>query len=174
MAKRANTIFHDEELLVTLPSASFLVHVDDNNATWTKKWVGSKVDWAWQEPEGFYLCELKDPECKGALLHPQPTGKPSHADITINKLIGETFPDEFAANVRDTLANQPHAKAATNIRYIVVAAISHSNFMSAVAMTAGDIIKRDLAKMQIDIPVVVLNIAEWNAQLAPRKLDRVL
>lgn len=160
--------------MVTLPNASFLVHVDDNNATWTKDWVGSKVDWAWQEPEGFYLCELKDPECKGALSHPLPAGTLSHTDITIKKLIGETFPNEFAANVRDTLVNQPHSKAATNIRYIVVAAISHSNFMSAVAMTAGDMIRRDLAQMKIDIPVVVVNIDEWNAQLAPRKLERIV
>lgn len=173
MPKRADTCFHDDELLATLPNASFLIHVDDNKAPWTSAWVGSKVDWAWQEPGGFYLCELKDPECAGAVANPRPAGQLTHVAATVAKLTNASFPNDFAKNVVDTLANQPHAQSASNLRYIVVAAISHKNFNSTVALPASDVIKKHLLKMGLDIPVAVLNIDAWNSQLAPRTLKRV-
>ena len=173
MAKPAETHFHDEELLVTLPNAWILIHVDDNGAPWAKGWQGTKVDWAWEEPGGFFLCELKDPECSGASTHPATAGQPTHIQKTINKLSGTAFPNEFASNVKDTIANQPYAKAAANYKYIVVAAISDPNFNAAVAGPAGLVIERHLFQLGVPMPVLVVNIAEWNAQLSPRTLQRV-
>lgn len=173
MRKRANMIFHDEELMVTLPNASILIHVDDGEAEWTRGWKESKVDWAWQEKEKLYLCELKDPECNGAIGNPKPIGQSSHIQLIVNKLTNETFPNEFAKNANDTIANLPHARNANNITYIVLIAISNPAFDGAIALAAQDLIKRHLIKMGRDIPVAVLNIAEWNIQLAPRSLQRI-
>ncbi len=172
MRKRANTIFHDEELIVTLPNASVLIHVDDDDAEWTRDWKDSKVDWAWQEKENFYLCELKDPECSGAVANPKPINQSSHVKLTVDKLTNKSFPNEFAKNAYDTIANLPYAKNAKNITYVVVIAISNPAFDGAVALVAQDLIRLHLIKMGRDIPVAVLNIAEWNNQLAPRLLQR--
>jgi hypothetical protein len=171
--KRADCIIHDVELHITLPDAYVVIHVDDDNAPWVRGWKGSKVDWAWEEPGMFYLCELKDPECSGAVEHALPAGQPSHIQATIAKLTSTTFPNEFAMNVRDTLENQPHAKTSINTSFIVVAAISDPNFNAAVAGPASATIRRHLARLKINIPVVVLNIDEWNKQLSPRRIERM-
>ena len=173
MRKRANTIFHDEEMMVTLPNASVLIHVDDDNAPWTHSWKGSKVDWAWQEKEMLYLCELKDPECSEAVANLKPIGQSSHIQLTVDKLANEIFPNEFAKNANDTIANLPYARNAKNITYVVVIAISNPAFDGAIALAAQDLIRRHLIKMGRDIPVAVLNISEWNMQLTPRSLQRI-
>lgn len=173
MPKRAATSFHDGELLITLPAGFVLLHVDDDKAQWSKGWSGRKVDWAWQEPDGLYLCELKDPECTDAGAHPRPVGLGSHVDKIIDELSGSDYANLFAKKACSTLAQLPHAKDATNYRYLIVAAISVPDFTGAVAMAAADNVRRHMAQLGNDMPVVVLNIEQWNTQLQPRTLKRV-
>jgi hypothetical protein len=163
-------ILIDTELQITLPNAFLVVHVDDDKADWRQGWSGSNVDWAWQEQDSFFLCEIKDPECTGAVNHPK---TPSHVAQVVGKLASDAFPNEFAKNVKDTLDNQPHCKTAKNVRYVVVAGISDPNFVSAVAGPASAVIQRHLLRMDLDIPVLVVNIAMWNELLAPRAIARV-
>ncbi len=173
MPKRATASLHDGELLITLPAGFLLVHVDDNKAPWSKGWEGRKVDWAWQEPNGLYLCELKDPECTDAGAHPQPEGRGSHVGKIIDELRGNDYANVLAQKACRTLAQLPHAKADSNYRYLIVAAISVPDFTAAVAMAAADNVRRHMVQLGNDMPVVVLNIEQWNTQLQPRTLKRV-
>ena len=65
MRKRRDVCFIEDELEAFLPDAMELYNIDLIGATWH----GPKLDWAWRESDRFYLCEVKDPECIGAVLH---------------------------------------------------------------------------------------------------------
>ncbi len=173
MPKRAATSLHDGELLITLPAGFLLVHVDDDKAPWSKGWKGRKVDWAWQEPDGLYFCELKDPECMDADTHPRPVGHKSHVGKVLEELSGIDYANVLAQKACNTLVQLPHANGVASYRYLIVAAISHPDFTSAIAMAAADNVRRHMAQVGTDMPVLVLNIKQWNTHLQPRALTRV-
>lgn len=161
MAKRRSAGFFDDELHAELPTAYELFCVDHPNATW----AGKKVDWAWQENQDFFLCELKDPECKGALKH-RPT-----AEQEMRALLAEYAPNPFAVKAYDTVRNHDAAKASISSVLVVLVAISMLN--SADSDAASLLITRELNQMGTPMRVIVANISRWNALLAPRTIERL-
>ncbi len=170
MAKRANTLFHDEEIQITLPDAFALYHVDAPQASWSQGWQGKRVDWAWEEPNHYFLCGLKDPDCLGASQHPPPHG--SHKQAVLAEL--SASPNAIAQKAEETIRQHPPTQSNKKpLIFIVLIAISDPAFDSAVQQTAAGTVERELLRKGVIARVVVVNLASWNTLLGPRSINRV-
>lgn len=155
--------FRDGELEATLPDAIAVYHVDADG--WPIPGHVKRVDWAWGELSRYFLCELKDPECAGALKH-----DPGASARMKTELAGPSFPGELANKAYQTVQHHPPTSAAPTRVYVVVAAIA--SLTAAEMGTAGLVVQREMARLGSSMSAIVVNIAEWNAQLAPRSITR--
>lgn len=180
MRSHAAISLRDGELEITLPAAVAAFHVDDGSAPWTAGWEGPKADWVWCEPARMFLCELKDPECSGAMLHPPAAGLP-HAARILAELSSRDFPNEFARLAVNSLERLEEAgipasvyglPAAPAVTLVVLVAVSDPSFDAVISQTAANLIEQHLAGLGRPMPVVVVNLAAWNSELAPRRVNR--
>ncbi len=150
------------ELGIELPNAYIVYHVDTPETGLPKD--TSKVDWAWAEATRYFLCEVKDPEQRGATLH-----NPTAPAKMRRELSQGGFPKKLAEKASETM--RLHPPSAAPAAYIVLLAIS--TLTAAELQTAGLSIEAELGAMGIKLPVIVVNIAGWNAQLTPRRAIRI-
>lgn len=174
MGKPSSISFQDDELLVTLPAATRVVHIDDTAAPWAAQLTGKKVDWAWEEPNTLYLCEIKDPEASGALKHPPGPPHQSHAGRIVRELGGASYGEMLAQKAINTLDKMPSINPhQLGVTYVVLLGISNPLFTSAEAQTASLQIERHLRALNKAIDrVVVATLQSWNDCLGPRSITR--
>jgi hypothetical protein len=163
VTKFTSKSFEDGELSATLPSATCVYHVESAAGYPPQT---ARVDWAWDEPSLHLLCELKDPECAGAMQH-----NPTATGIMRSELAGDSFPQNLAEKAHQTALHHAASANRPSRVYIVMAAISALTV--AEMQTAALLIQKSLSNLGTTMPVIVVNIAEWNKQLTPRTIKRI-
>jgi hypothetical protein len=161
VASHTANSFQDGELLAALPDATAVYDIELSNDIPART---PHVDWAWDEPNVHFLCEIKDPESLYA----------KDDDDGVSEILKRIAEGSYLIYLADkayftALHHTPsHRSPKTYIAVIGIDALT-----GAVLDAAGLGITRALKDRGTSIPAIAVNIERWNLLLNPRRLERV-
>ncbi len=161
MASHTHNSFHDGHLRATLPDA--LAVYDVEQVREIPEGV-AHVDWAWDEPSVHFLCELRDGESPWAL---EDRDNPEKLQ---KRLQDFSYIQKLANKALQTSSFHEPSKREPKV-YVVVIAIE--SLTGAELDAVGQVLEREMKEIGLTAPGIVVNIAKWNRDLAPRKMERV-
>jgi len=155
-----NNSFRDGEVNVEIPAAT-VIYCVQTQKPWPKGEPGA--DWAWDEPSGHFVCELKDPE--GAHGLEDVDG----VENIVDQMETGTYYWGLIRQFEGTLAHHPPSNGGAKgfFTLLCIDGILQPDWGAAI-----DSFSSILRIHEHDIEAAIVNLSLWDEFLQPRKAWR--
>lgn len=153
--------FTDNEIHVELPNSIQVFDVQ-NYSPWPKGEPGA--DWAWDESDGHFVCEVKDPESQHGLEDRD------GIERIVDQLRQGTYTWSLVKQYEGTVRNHPPSSKGADCFIALVCIDGQLNpdwGFAAAALEAA------MTSSGHSIPTFIVNIRLWNQYLVPRIARRI-